>query len=207
MSGLPITREPCSTEQQDAIKTAVRHAVGIPFGTYPSRLAVADDAAAFYHFLSDPEIHGPIYNLPRPLNVDTVRSLIDQKLEEREAGIGLLFLRFDEAGEVVGYSDFDIWPKWGAGDLGGAIRKDHQGQRVGVSGAKLTFSWMFETLRLQRIVATGALDNVRTARMLDGLGFERMGEITNKRPDGSARKSNVWEVSSVAWFERHPHEA
>jgi RimJ/RimL family protein N-acetyltransferase len=135
-----------------------------------------------------------------------VTAFIETKLETRERGEGLLFLRFDDAGEVIGYSEFDIWPEWGAGDLGGALRADQQGKRAGVAGAKQSFTWMFRALNLQLIVATGALDNVRTARMLDGLGLDRKGQISNERPDGSTRLSNVWEVTRSAWFELHPDE-
>jgi RimJ/RimL family protein N-acetyltransferase len=207
LTKLPLTRTRVSAKEEAAIRSSVRTATGIPFGSSPSRLAQPEDAAGLYEFLSYPAIHGPIYNLPRPLTVATVQSYIERNLEDRARGEGLLFLRFDRAGSVLGYSEFGIWPEWGAGDLGGAIRADHQGKRVGVSGAKRSFTWMFQTLHLKLIVSTGALDNVRTVRMLGGLGFERKGEITNTRPDGSERRSIVWELMREDWFERHPEEA
>ena len=202
MSDLPLTRIPLSAARQAEIRNAVREANGIAFDAAPSRLALADDADAFCRLLSDPAIHGPIYNLPVPLTRETVAAFIQRKLDERDRGEGLLFLRFDPEGEVIGYSEFDIWPEWGAGELGGALRPDQQGKRAGVTGAARSFTWMFETLRLELIVATGALDNIRTARMLDGLGFERKGEITSHRPDGGTRTSRVWEVTRAAWFEK-----
>ena len=202
MSDLPITKIACSPEHETRIRDAVRSAREIQFGLFPGRLAKPSDAAAFYAFLSDPEIHGPIYSLPRPLTEESVRTFIEQKLAEQERGEGVLFLSFDEAGDVAAYTDFDIWPKWGAGDIGGAYRRDQQGRGGGGSGVKLAFTWMFETLMLERIVATAALDNVRTARIMDRLGFERMGEITSQRPDGGTRQSLVWEVSRAEWFER-----
>ena len=207
MTQLPLTKNRVSAQDEAAIRSAVRAATGIPFETSPSRLAQPEDAEGLYEFLSDPAIHGPIYNLPRPLTVSTVRSYIERNLEDRARGEGLLFLRFDYAGDVIGYSEFGIWPEWGAGDLGGAIRADQQGKRVGVSGEKRSFTWMFQALHLKLIVSTGALDNVRTARMLDGLGFERKGEVTNTRPDGSERRSIVWELLHEEWFERFPDEA
>lgn len=207
MSDLPLTRQRVSAKTEAAIRSAVRAARGIPFETSPSQLAQPEHAAVFYDFLKDPAIHGPIYNLPRPLTIESVTAFIEAKLEARERGEGLLFLRFDDAGEVIGYSEFDIWPEWGAGDLGGALRADQQGKRAGVAGAKRSYTWMFRAFNLELIVATGALDNVRTARMLDGLGLDRKGQISNQRPDGSTRLSNVWEVSRSAWFERHPDEA
>lgn len=204
MSELPLTRDQISHSRQEEIRAAVRQATGIAFSEAPSRLATEADASALYEFLSDPAIHAPIYNLPTPLSEASVRSFILRKLEQREQGTGLLFLRFDEHGAVIGYSEFDIWPQWGAGDLGGALRRDQQGQRAGVRGAAQTFSWMFDTLHLERIVATAALDNVRTARLLDGLGFERKGEIISRRPDGGTRPSRVWEISHESWQAKHP---
>lgn len=204
MGDLPLTRTRLPEARQQEIRDAVRAARGIGFDASPSRVATVEDADALYRFLADPEIHGPIYNLPRPITVESVRDMIVRNLAAQAAGEGMLFLRFDEAGEVLGYSEFEIWPEWGAGDLGGALRQDVQGQRAGIDGAKRTFDWMFEGLRLELIVATGALDNIRTARLLDRLGFERKGEITSTRADGSSRQSLVWEVTRAAWRRAHP---
>lgn len=204
MGDLPLTRNRLPAARQAEIRAAVRAARGIGFDAAPSRIASLADADALYRFLADPSIHGPIYNLPRPLTVESVASMIARNLSAQKAGEGMLFLRFDEAGDVLGYSEFEIWPEWGAGDLGGALRQDVQGQRAGVEGAKRTFDWMFEGLHLELIVATGALDNVRTARLLDRLGFERKGEITSTREDGSTRQSLVWEVTRAAWRRAHP---
>ncbi|MEL6416629.1 MAG: GNAT family N-acetyltransferase [Pseudomonadota bacterium] len=206
MSDLPITRHALGVDRQNEIRDAVRAATGIPFDEAPSRVARLSDAERFLTFLSDPAIHGPIYNLPRPLTVASMRAFIADKLAAQARGEGLIFLRFDPSGEVLGYSEFDIWPQWGAGDLGGALRADQQGKRAGVAGAKRTFSWMFDSLKLERIVATGALDNVRTARMMDGLGLERKGEITSTRPDGSSRRSLVWEIERETWVRRQASE-
>ncbi len=199
MGDLPITRIRQSEDRQAAIRDAVRTATGIGFDRAPSRVARAADAGALFRFLSDPDIHAPIYNLPRPLTLESVAGFIDRKRQQREDGLGLLLLRFDPSGDIIGYSEIDVWPQWGAGDLGGALRKDQQGKRAGVDGARQTFSWMFETLKLELLVATGALDNIRTARLLDRLGFDRKGEITSTRADGSTRQSLVWEVSRSQW--------
>lgn len=199
MGDLPITRIRQSEDRQAAIRDAVRNATGIEFDRAPSRVARAADAGALLRFLSDPDIHAPIYNLPRPLTLESVAGFIDRKRQQREDGLGLLLLRFDPSGDIIGYSEIDVWPQWGAGDLGGALRKDQQGKRAGVDGARQTFGWMFETLKLELLVATGALDNIRTARLLDRLGFDRKGEITSTRADGSTRQSLVWEVSRSQW--------
>lgn len=207
MGDLPLTRNAVSDARQKAIRDAVRQARGIGFERSPSRVAQLTDAPAFFEFLADPKIHGPIYNLPRPLTIASVENMIARNLAAQAEGEGVLLLRFDDDGDVIGYSEFEIWPEWGAGDLGGALRQDQQGLRAGVNGAKRSFDWMFEHLGLELIVATGALDNIRTARMLDGLGLVRKGEITSQREDGSTRQSLVWEITYSEWRRTHPKES
>ena len=89
--------------------------------------------------------------------------------------------------------------------MGGALHPDRQGERRGVEGARQSFAWMFEALGLDLICETAALDNHRTAHLLDGLGFRRMGEIASQRADGTARPSLVWEISRAQWREKHRH--
>ena len=206
MSELPLTRNRTSRQRETDIRAAVRAASEVPGPPSAARLATPQDAEVFHEFLSDPDIHGPIYSLPRPLTVETVGDFIAKKLEERERGEGLLFLRFNDADEVIGYSDFEVWPEWGAGDLGGALRKDQQGKGVGGRGLIASFTWMFEVLKLDLIFATGALDNDRTARMMEAVGMVHQGEVTSQRPDGTKRQSNVWEITRAAWFEHHGNQ-
>ena len=62
---------------------------------------------------------------------------------------------------------------------------------------------MFGTLGLSLLCETAALDNVATQRLLDGLGFQRMGEVTSTRSDGTTRASLVWEMTRADWEARH----
>ena len=139
--------------------------------------------------------------MPRPLTVEAVRTFIAEHDAERASGVGLLFLNFNAAEQIGGYIDITIWPHWAAGELGGAVHPDRQGDRRGIAGARLSFDWMFEALGLDLICETASMDNTRTAQLLDGLGFRRMGETTSYRNDGTSRSSLVWEVSKVEWNE------
>tara|TARA_R110002110_G_scaffold106127_4_gene266318 strand:- start:65 stop:730 length:666 start_codon:yes stop_codon:yes gene_type:complete len=198
-SNIPITRRRVASEKADAIRAAVSGASAITTENASSRVATVEDAAAFHEFLSDPQIHAPIYTLPRPLTVETVRDFIADHQDQRDHGTGLLFLNFDEQGAIGGYSDIAVWPEWAAGELGGAVHPDRQGKRRGVEGARLSFDWMFQFLGLDLICETASPDNHRTAHLLDGLGFRRMGEIISQRADGTTRPSLVWEVSRAEW--------
>ena len=202
-TSIPITRNPVPEDKAAAIRAAVASATSLGPDSDSSRLAEPGDAALFHEFLSDPQIHAPIYTLPCPLTTDSVRAFIVNHLAQREQGTGLLFLTIDEQGRIGGYSDICIWPEWAAGELGGAIHPDRQGQRRGVEGARQSFDWMFETLGLDLICETASLDNHRTAHLLDGLGFRRMGEITSQRADGTTRPSLVWEMTRAEWREKY----
>ncbi|ASK89764.1 GNAT family N-acetyltransferase [Sphingorhabdus sp. SMR4y] len=199
MNRIPITRSPVPEAKAAAIRAAVASATSLAADGDSSRLATADDAAAFHAFLDDPQIHAPIYTLPRPLTVESVRAFIADHQAQHEQGSGLLFLSFDEQGRIAGYSDICVWPEWAAGELGGALHPDRQGQRRGVEGARQSFAWMFECLGLDLICETAAPDNIRTAHLLDGLGFTRRGEIVSQRADGSTRPSLVWEITRAEW--------
>lgn len=196
---IPITRTPAAPEKAEAIRAAVRCASALG----ASRLARPDDAPAFLALLSDPAVHAPIYTLPRPLTEASVAAFIETHVAEREAGIGLLFVTEGEDGRILGYSDVRVWPEWAAGELGGALHPSLHGQGAGGRGAAASFGWMFEALGLDLLCETAALDNVPTQRLLDGLGFRRMGHVVSTRPDGTTRESLVWEISRDEWNARH----
>ena len=196
---LPLTRNAVSPGTAAAIRAAVRAAVQMG----ESRLARPEDAGGLFALLSDPLVHAPIYTLPRPLTEASVAAFIAMHFEERAAGEGLLFVREGEGGQVMGYSDVQVWPDWGAGELGGALHPSLHGKGAGGRGAAASFAWMFEALGLDLLCETAALDNVPTQRMLDGLGFRRMGETLSTRPDGTTRASLVWEMTRAEWAARH----
>ncbi len=196
---LPLTRIAASPGEADAIRAAV--SVQTEMGG--SRLAKLADAPGLFALLCDPLVHAPIYSLPRPLTEASVAEFIAAHLEERKAGVGLLFVRTGEGGQVMGYSDVQVWPDWRAGELGGALHPSLHGRGAGGRGAAASFGWMFEALGLDLICETAALTNVATQRMLDGLGFRRMGETLSTRPDGTRRTSLVWEITRAEWRARH----
>ena len=200
---IPFSRNNVSIKHEQDIRSSVQEARFLPTENASSRIATKDDASLFHAFLCDPQISAPIYTLPRPLTVAAVEQFISNHQEEQRIGEGLLFLNFNSDGEIGGYQDIYLWPQWAAGELGGAVHPERQGKRKGIEGAKLGFDWMFDALKLNLICETAALDNLRTARLLDGLGFERMGETLSRRDDGTTRASLVWEISRDQWREKH----
>ena len=196
---LPTTKVRASAQQEALIREAVRTTSVLGDRGAGSVLAEVGDAEALCDFLTHPSVYLPIYTLPSPLTPDTVRDFIAQHIQLRARGEGLLFVRKNEAGAIIGYSDVQIWPEWAAGELGGALHPDLQSKGQGTAGAANTFDWMFSSLHLNLICATAALDNIRTEKMLTALGFTYKGEIDSTRPDGTKRRSKAWDITREDW--------
>ena len=201
MSAPPKTVLEVSPEEEAAIRHAVRSADPATLG--PGRvMAGPEHAGALVELLSDPAVSDPIYDLPRPFTVDNIGAWIAGWRARREAGEGLLILTCEEKGAVVGYTQISVWPERSAAEVAGAIRADRQSAGQGGSGALHTFGWTFQTLGVRMMCLTAALDNVRSAKLIDAAGFVRMGERDAVRPDGSVRRSIYWEMTAEAWRER-----
>lgn len=191
-----MTRLLATAQKQAAIKDAVSKATEIP-GL--AQLASLTDADALTDLLCDPEISSPIYTLPKPINRETVSQFIAQHNEERASGRGLLFISVDDGNTAAAYHDIQFWPQWAACELGGAIRTDRQGAGAGVGGAATAFNWLFDVIGVDLICETAALDNHRTARLLERLGFVYQGQIESELPGGGTRPSKCWEITKEAW--------
>jgi RimJ/RimL family protein N-acetyltransferase len=202
MSAPPKTVLHASEAEADAIREAVRKADPASLG--PGRAAAGmTHVAGLVKLLSDERVSGPIYDLPRPIDADSVARWVAEAQAQRLAGEGLLFVSLDEGGEIAGYSRITVWPERSSAELAGAMRADRQGQGQGGPGAAHTFGWIFETLGVRLMCLTAALDNVRSARLIEAAGFEAMGERESTRADGTTRRSLYWEQTREAWEKRH----
>jgi len=153
--------------------------------------------------LADPAVSDPIYDLPRPINADSITRWVAEGQAQRLAGEGLLLVTLDDHGKVSGYSHIHVWPERASAELAGAIRADLQNKGQGSTGMARTFGWIFETLGVRMMCLTAALDNVRSQKGIDAAGFRRMGEREVVRSDGGTRRSVYWEMTKDEWVHRH----
>ncbi|MFZ4608144.1 MAG: GNAT family N-acetyltransferase [Caulobacter sp.] len=201
MSAPPDTVLDVTPEETAAIRAAVLAADLDGLG--PGRsLARPEDAADLTAFLTDPRVTDAIYDLPRPFTLENVGRWIVESEALRQAGRRLLILTRDEAGEIAGYSCVSVWPERSAAELAGALRADRQSGGQGGAGALHSFGWIFAALKVRMMCLTAAVDNVRSAKLIDAAGFVRMGTRDSIRPDGSTRVSLYWEVTRDAWAAR-----
>ena len=202
MSAPPKTVLHAADTEAEAIRRAVRT---VDVGTLgPGRVrANLSHVAGLVALLSDPQVSDPIYDLPRPIGEDSVTRWVAEAQAQALAGEGLLILTLNGKGDVSGYSKITVWPDRASGELAGAMRADAQNRGQGGPGAAHTFGWMFETLGVRLIGLTAALDNIRSAKLIEAAGFVPMGEREAKRPDGSVRVSRYWELTRDEWRQRH----
>lgn len=194
MTKLPLTRNEATPEKAQAIRNNVR---SVAFSAMARRrLATPEDAPAFCAMAADPRICDPIYTLPKPVTLKAVEGFIAQHVEEQARGEGLLIFDVDDVGAIAAYHDIAFWPEWSACELGGAIRPDRQGKGHGGAGAAAAFDWLFDVIGVDLICETAALDNIRTRKLLERLGFTLIGEIESELPGGGVRPSLYFECRS-----------
>ncbi|MEO8113198.1 MAG: GNAT family protein [Phenylobacterium sp.] len=202
MSAPPKTVIHASPEEEEAIRDTVRRVDLATLGQGRARAELAH-VAGLVALLSDPKVSDPIYDLPRPITDDSITRWVVEAQAQALAGEGLLLVTLDPKGEVAGYSKITVWPEHASAELAGAMRADAQNHGQGGAGAAHTFGWMFETLGVRLIGLTAALDNVRSAKLIEAAGFVPMGEREALRPDGKIRKSRYWEMTRDDWRQRH----
>jgi RimJ/RimL family protein N-acetyltransferase len=202
MSAPPKTVIMASEEEAEALHHAVRMADVGALGPGRER-AELKHVPGLLALLSDPQVSGPIYDLPRPMTEDSITRWVTENQAQALAGEALLIVTLDGPGEVSGYSRITVWPEHLSAELAGAVRADLQNRGTGASGMAHTFGWIFETLGVRLMCLTSALDNVRAQKGIDAAGFVRMGERDALRPDGTVRKSVYWELTRDQWRQRH----
>lgn len=201
MSAPPVTVLTATPEESAAIRAAVR-APDLAFLGPTTVLAGPEHVEGLVALLSDPAVSGPIYDLPRPINASTIAAWVAEAQGMREAGEILLTVSLDDEGRVAAYSRFSVWPERSAAEIAGARRADQQNSGNGSAGAARSFGFMFEVLGVRLVGLTAALDNVRSARVIEAAGFVDMGERLSVAPDGATRRSRYWEMTREDWLTR-----
>jgi ribosomal-protein-serine acetyltransferase len=88
------------------------------------------------------------------------------------------------------------------GELGYLLSPAARGRGVMTSALRLLISWSFsEPLSLERLQAMTHVDNDRSMRLLERLGFAREGLLRGYRPSpGGGREDRVvWSLLAIDW--------
>ncbi|MCC6917742.1 MAG: GNAT family N-acetyltransferase [Alphaproteobacteria bacterium] len=204
MAAPPKTVLYAPPEEEAAIRAAVRACDPSIIGPN-RRLATQRHVEGLVQLLSDPLVSDPLYGVPRPFTERNILHWVEDFTERKARGEGVLIVTTDFADQgVVAYSQITIWPDRTSGETAGAISADIQSLGSGGSGAMRTFGWMYGVLGIRLIGLTAAIDNVRSAKLIERAGFIRMGERDSVRPDGTIRRSLYWEQTRDQWLSHEP---
>lgn len=200
MSAPPKTVISVSPEEAADIRHAVR-AADVRKISPACVKASQNHVEGLFELLSDPLVSGPIYDLPHPITIEAIEGWVQDAQIKHESGECILAVTPDIEGRLFTYSRFTIWPECASAEIAGAYRADAQNTGLGKVGAANSFDWMFSELGVRLICATAAIDNLRSARVIEAAGFTPMGERQGLRPDGSTRQSRYWEMTRDQWTE------
>lgn len=144
-------------------------------------------AAAVQRLASHPEVAATT-NLPEPYPPDGASHWIRYLIPKRQAGVEYAFAIVNEEAEVVGVNGFvDVEPATGFAELGYWIGRPYWGRGYATAACRLILGHGFGVLGLRRIIARPLLRNAASCRVLDKLGFRRLGTERNAfakfRPD------------------------
>ncbi len=199
VGSLPFTRVQATETQARRLRAHIQQTEEIRGWIPDVRVARLSDAPVLTRLFQDPGVGPWIYTMPRPLNEETVRAFILRHLHEREEGDGVLFIAFDADGEAAAYFDVELWAQWGACKFGGAVKPLRQGKGYGGATTLAAVDWCFSQLGVERICETTGLDNHRSIRLLERIGFVQVAQTVSLRPDGTGRPSLVWELERSSW--------
>lgn len=199
MSAPPVTVLIATPAEEAAIRQAVRSADPSVI-TPMARIAAPGDVAGLVELLSDPRVSGPIYDIPRPIDAEHIGAWVEQSSRLRDRGEALLTVTPGADGRLAAYSRFTVWPDRSSAEIAGARRADQQNSGEGAAGAARSFGFMFEVLGVRLVGLTAALDNVRSAKVIEAAGFKPMGERLSPLPDGGTRRSLYWEMTREDWL-------
>jgi len=190
----PKTKLQVSKAEAARIRQKIRNVRTIEGDSGGSRLATIGDAPGLLKLLSDERVSGDVYTLPRPFTPDSITAWIKDHEKQSRDGVGLLMIAEDDMGDIVTITDFQFWPEYAACEFGGVIAAHLQNKSVGTKGITHLCDWVFEEIGIRLLAMTASPENIRSHKLLDRLGFERMGEMESVRPDGTVRRSLYWEL-------------
>ena len=136
------------------------------------------DAECLYHFAKNPKI-GPIAGWPPHESIEDSLNIISTVFAKRET---YAIVRDDVPIGCVGllfHPDTNHW--WGddSAELGYWVAEEFWGRGYAVEASRALIKRAFDELDVKVIYATYRCENSQSKRVLEKLGFEFHGELTN----------------------------
>ncbi|QEE85750.1 8-oxo-dGTP diphosphatase MutT [Acetobacter oryzoeni] len=145
---------------------------------YHLRPLCAQDAPALHHLVNDWEVVRMLSRLPFPYPRELADSWIASTQQMQQKGEGYHFAILDKDGTFIGCIGLGIQTPANSariGMLGYWIGRPYWGQGIATRAAERVTSWALAHLEISSIRAHVAVDNVASARVLEHVGFQKIG--------------------------------
>lgn len=155
---------------------------------------IPSDAADMYEFRSDPVAQ--YYNSEPMRDVAEATALIDELRAGYAAGEQFAWavtVRPDD--RPVGLFTYNYWNRHNRrAEIGYDLARTHWGRGLAYEGVAAMVAFGFRELGLHRIETETILDNERSVRLLERLGFQREGvrRDYSLEADGAYHASTIW---------------
>jgi ribosomal-protein-alanine N-acetyltransferase len=137
------------------------------------RLAEASDVLAIIRYYAKNEAHLKPFEPARPADFDWRARVLQAQAEFQEDRSLRLFLFANDAATVIGSVNFSNFVRgaFQACHLGFSLDIEREGQGVMSSALRVALRYVFDELRLHRVMANHLRRNHRSAALLKKLGF------------------------------------
>jgi ribosomal-protein-alanine N-acetyltransferase len=159
-----------------------------------------DDAAALCAYLSDPAVTErtsyPDVTLP------LAEAMVERARSRWAAGeLGKWGLALSESDALVGTCGFNEWsPTHRWAELGFDLARAQWGRGLMRAAASAVLDWAFDEGHIDRAQAFVRVDNARSTRLLEALGFAREGRLRSFRVcRGQAHDFYVYGLLRAEW--------
>jgi RimJ/RimL family protein N-acetyltransferase len=148
-------------------------------GAIAVRGLIPDDAEEFSRIARDPSIaHDAYHDMIEMSDPDAVRAYIERGVSRAREGSQVLLAATDAAGGLVGQTMlFGFDHPNASAELGFWVAPDARGRGIAVAEVRLTCSWAFDELKLERIWAMTTPQNVAAQAAMERAGFTREGTL------------------------------
>lgn len=152
-----------------------------------------EDVQAFFDLMNDESLAVHTGTIPHPISMEWARDRLAQKRAGEQAGTMVdrgLYLDGVLVGNAGWFTD------GGEVEIAYAIHRNYRGQGLATKAAKLVLDMLMESRHSDPIYATYFADNPGSGRVLEKLGFRRIGELMGtgaSRVGEHAQYRMVWD--------------
>jgi RimJ/RimL family protein N-acetyltransferase len=166
----------------------------------------ADDQDFLADLECDPDVMEFVHSGPLPRNRALKYAEAEIETARYRRRLHKFIVELREDGTRIGWVElskfegvFDPDEKWMGDDinLGFEFGKAYWGQGFASEGARAVLAHAFDKLHLGRVVAYTHKDNVRSARLLERLGFQQ--RASRRRKDMDGQECRLFALTAEAW--------